>query len=233
MAEAKFRCIECNEKATELHRDYKNGILKITLCGSCQKPVDKYIEYDPVIILIDAILCKTQAFRHILFNTGLDIHWKLCAFCLLCEAYLRWSLERGAKPTGDPTDIIRCAKEWEFYGLVMSAALELTAFCAGVLFFLRVAAASGLDGCGGGGVTPRRLLRAVLLSRYGQVLLVPAVIWKHDYVTLCLAFIKLLMLTSNAQAVRVMLNCRRTWAFWAVCTGLLAERLAAWAWRGL
>ncbi|XP_061609909.1 protein ARV1 isoform X3 [Phyllopteryx taeniolatus] len=107
MAEAEFRCVECNEKATELHRDYSNGILKITLCGSCQKPVDKYIEYDPVIILIDAILCKTQAFRHILFNTSLDIHWKLCVFCLLCEAYLRWSLRRSPEPSGDPADIIR------------------------------------------------------------------------------------------------------------------------------
>lgn len=164
-----FRCIECSEKAAELHRDYSNGILTITICvrgrcylsfliqlptfyryftvelgtsvaficllirlrvcrislfeillsgatnwdfllntdqthldlhvlvsqsqttitpqyvdmtllcvcvflqESCQKPVDKYIEYDPVIILIDAILCKTQAFRHILFNTTLNV----------------------------------------------------------------------------------------------------------------------------------------------------------------
>ena len=35
--------------------------------------MDKYIEYDPVIILIDAILCKTQAVRHILFNTTLNV----------------------------------------------------------------------------------------------------------------------------------------------------------------
>uniref|UniRef100_A0A3P8VC80 Protein ARV n=1 Tax=Cynoglossus semilaevis TaxID=244447 RepID=A0A3P8VC80_CYNSE len=70
-----FRCVECNEQATELHRDYSNGILTITICGSCQKPVDKYIEYDPVIILIDALLCKTQAFRHILFNTTLNVSY--------------------------------------------------------------------------------------------------------------------------------------------------------------
>lgn len=35
--------------------------------------MDKYIEYDLVIILIDAILCKAQAFRHILFNTSLNV----------------------------------------------------------------------------------------------------------------------------------------------------------------
>lgn len=27
-----FRCVECNEEASELHRDYSNGILKITIC---------------------------------------------------------------------------------------------------------------------------------------------------------------------------------------------------------
>lgn len=27
-----FRCVECNEKALELHRDYNHGILKITIC---------------------------------------------------------------------------------------------------------------------------------------------------------------------------------------------------------
>lgn len=48
-------------------------LLCLFLQESCQKPVDKYIEYDPVIILIDAILCKIQAFRHILFNTSLNV----------------------------------------------------------------------------------------------------------------------------------------------------------------
>lgn len=29
-----FKCVECHEDATELHRDYKNGILKLTICVS-------------------------------------------------------------------------------------------------------------------------------------------------------------------------------------------------------
>uniref|UniRef100_A0A0E9V6C5 Protein ARV n=1 Tax=Anguilla anguilla TaxID=7936 RepID=A0A0E9V6C5_ANGAN len=40
-AQAPYRCVECNSEAYELHRDYSNGILKITICDSCQKPVDK------------------------------------------------------------------------------------------------------------------------------------------------------------------------------------------------
>lgn len=220
----RFRCVECNKDAHELHRDYSNGILKITICGSCQKPVDKYIEYDPVIILIDAILCKTQAFRHILFNTTLNIHWKLCVFCLLCEAYLRWSQLQGSEQSNDPADIIRYTKEWDFYGMFGVAALELGAFSVGVLSFLcLVQWLLGFD------FELSLLLKALLLSSYGKVLLIPAVIWEHDYSPLCFSLIKLFVLTSNSQAIRVILNCSRRLSLMAVCVGLLLETCVAQA----
>ncbi|XP_072907700.1 protein ARV1 isoform X2 [Hemitrygon akajei] len=122
---APYRCVECNEEAMELHRDYSHGIIKITICRSCQKPVDKYVEYDPVIILIDAILCKVQAYRHIILNSNINIHWKLCIFCLLCEAYLRWSQLQDSQQTVDPIDIIRYAKEWDFYLMFGLASLVI------------------------------------------------------------------------------------------------------------
>ncbi|XP_027020873.2 protein ARV1 [Tachysurus fulvidraco] len=213
-----FKCIECNEEASELYRDYSNGIVKITICKLCAKPVDKYIEYDPVIILIDAILCKIQAFRHILFNTQINIHWKLCVFCLLCEAYLRWSRLQSSEVTGDPADIIRYTKEWDFYGMFALAALELGVYCAGVLVVLWCVQKL-YSVC----VETSDLLKALLLSSYGKVLLIPAVIWEHDYSPLCFTLIRVFVLTSNAQAVRVILNCRRRLSVFAVCVGLLVE----------
>ncbi|XP_076128925.1 protein ARV1 isoform X2 [Alosa pseudoharengus] len=197
MAKAALRCIECNEDANELHRDYSNGILKITICDSCKKPVDKYIEYDPVIVLIDAILCKIQAFRHILFNTEVNIHWKLCVFCLLCEAYLRWSQLQGSEQTSDPADIIRYTREWDFYGMFGLAALELAVFVCGVLACLWL-----VVGLRGQVLDTHLLVKALLLSSYGKVLLIPAVIWEHDYSPLCFSLIKIFVLTSNTQAVR-------------------------------
>ncbi|KAL2081895.1 hypothetical protein ACEWY4_021713 [Coilia grayii] len=218
MAKPAFRCIECNEEASELHRDYSNGILKITICDSCKKPVDKYIEYDPVIILIDAILCKIQAFRHILFNTEINIHWKLCVFCLLCEAYWRWSKLQGSEQTSDPADIIRYTREWDFYGMFGLAALELAVFVCGVLVCLGL-----VQKLRGRTLDTRLLLKALLLSSYGKVLLIPAVIWEHDYSPLCLSLIKIFVLTSNTQAVRVILNCGRCLSLLAVMTGLSLE----------
>lgn len=48
------------------------------------------------------------------------------------------------------------------------------------------------------------LLKALLLSSYGKLLLIPAVIWEHDYTPVCLAFIKVFVLISNSQAIRGM-----------------------------
>ncbi|KAG7460978.1 hypothetical protein MATL_G00204580 [Megalops atlanticus] len=222
MAKVPYRCVECSSNAHELHRDYSNGILKITICDSCQKPVDKYIEYDPAIILIDAILCKTQAFRHIIFNTKINIHWKLCVFCLLCEAYLRWSQLQGSEHSSDPADIIRYTKEWDFYCMFGFAALELAVFLGGVVAFVWMVQ-SFLQSS----VDLPMLVKALLLSSYGKLLLIPAVIWEHDYSPLCFSLIKLFVLTSNSQAVRVILNCRRRLSILAVCVGLLMETCAA------
>uniref|UniRef100_A0A674P152 Protein ARV n=1 Tax=Takifugu rubripes TaxID=31033 RepID=A0A674P152_TAKRU len=224
MEEDHFRCVECSHESPELYRDYRNGILKITICDSCKKPVDKYIEYDLVIILIDAILCKTQAFRHILFNTSLNVSGT--------GLYQGCFLESAPPPPSASVLHLFCicpssrstTKEWEFYQMFGLAALELSAFCTGLLLFLWAAV---------GGLEVRALLRALLLSGYGKVLLIPAVIWEHDYSPLCLGFIKLFVLTSNSQAIRVVLNSSRRLSLLAVCVGVLSEACVSHAARRL
>ncbi|XP_075059741.1 protein ARV1 [Mixophyes fleayi] len=212
-----YRCIECNEESRELYRDYRRGVLKITICKSCQKPVDKYIEYDPVIILINAILCKIQAYRHILFNTAINIHGKLCIFCLLCEAYTRWLQLPGSGNNTDPGDIIRYAKEWDFYRLFGIAALEQATYLMGIFIVLFLARPKTLKS------EFSFLLKALLLSSYGKLLLIPAVIWEHDYTPLCFKLITLFVLTSNTQAIRVTLNVSRALSLIAIFCGLLLE----------
>ncbi|XP_053193521.1 protein ARV1 isoform X2 [Scomber japonicus] len=102
---------------------------------------------------------------------------------------------------------------------------ELSAFCCGVLWFLWVV----VGRLQGRTVELSLLLRALLLSCYGKVLLIPAVIWENDYSQLCLGFIKLFVLTSNSQAIRVILNSSRRLSLTAVCVGLLSETCMAQA----
>uniref|UniRef100_A0A8C9LZW3 Protein ARV n=1 Tax=Piliocolobus tephrosceles TaxID=591936 RepID=A0A8C9LZW3_9PRIM len=203
-ASCQYRCIECNQEAKELYRDYNHGVLKITICKSCQKPVDKYIQYDPVIILINAILCKAQAYRHILFNTQINIHGKLCIFCLLCEAYLRWWQLQDSNQNTAPDDLIRYAKEWDFYRMFAIAALEQTAYFIDIFTFL-----------------------------YRKLLLIPAVIWEHDYTPLCLKLMKVFVLTSNFQAIRVTLNINRKLSFLAMVSGLLLESIMVYFFQSM
>ncbi|XP_017656760.1 protein ARV1 isoform X5 [Nannospalax galili] len=203
-----YRCIECNQEAQELYRDYNHGVLKITICKCCQKPVDKYIEYDPVVILINAILCKTQAYRHVLFNTRIN-------------AYLRWWQLQDSNQHTDPDDLIHYAKEWDFYRMFVIASFEQAAFFIGIFTFLWVEQP----------MTAKKkptfvlLLKALLLSSYGKLLLIPAIIWEHDYTPLCLKLIKVFVLTSNFQAVRVTLNTSRMLSLLAILSGLLMESI--------
>ncbi|KAG8444200.1 hypothetical protein GDO86_009402 [Hymenochirus boettgeri] len=214
-----YRCIECNEESGELYKDYKHGVLKITICKSCLKPVDKYIEYDPVIILINAMLCKAQVYRHVLFNTSINIHGKLCIFCLLCEAYTRWLQLPGSSSITDPGDIIRYAKEWDFYRLFGIALLEQSVYLSGIFTVLSLARLKTLRSRSDFAL----LLKALLLSSYGKLFLVPAIIWEHDYTHLCLKLITLFVLMSNTQAIRVTLNVSRKLSFLSILGGLLFE----------
>uniref|UniRef100_A0A3Q2HXC4 Protein ARV n=1 Tax=Equus caballus TaxID=9796 RepID=A0A3Q2HXC4_HORSE len=179
VASCQYRCIECNQEANELYRDYNHGVLKITIC----------------------------------------MHGKLCIFCLLCEAYLRWWQLQDSNQNTDPDDFIRYAKEWDFYRMFAIASLEQTAFFIGIFTFLWVVRPMTAE------KKPNfvLLLKALLLSSYGKLLLIPAVIWEHDYTPLCLRLIKVFVLTSNFQAIRVTLNINRKLSFLAILSGLLLE----------
>ncbi|XP_032098244.1 protein ARV1 isoform X2 [Sapajus apella] len=183
-ASCQYRCIECNQEAKELYRDYNHGVLKITIC----------------------------------------IHGKLCIFCLLCEAYLRWWQLQDSNQNTAPDDLIRYAKEWDFYRMFAIAALEQTAYFIGIFTFLWVQLPMTVK------EKPSfiLLLKALLLSSYGKLLLIPAVIWEHDYTPLCLKLIKVFVLTSNFQAIRVTLNVNRKPCFLAVLSGLLLESIVVY-----
>lgn len=117
--------------------------------------------------------------------------------------------------------MIRYAKEWDFYRMFVIASFEQAAFFTGMFAFLWVQQPT----------TAKRapdfvlLLKALLLSSYGKLLLIPAVIWEHDYTPLCLRLIKVFVLTSNFQAVRVTLNTSRRLSLLAVLSGLLLESI--------
>ena len=84
-----MRCVECGEEVEQLYREYSKGNIRLTICSSCNHIADKYVEYEVVLILIDLMLHKPQAYRHILDNREPPISpsqlWKMYMILTLLD----------------------------------------------------------------------------------------------------------------------------------------------------
>ncbi|BAE59937.1 unnamed protein product [Aspergillus oryzae RIB40] len=63
-------CIECSYPVSHLYSTYSRADdrslgkgVRLTQCPRCQRFADKYVEYDFVVIFIDLVLIKPQAWR--------------------------------------------------------------------------------------------------------------------------------------------------------------------------
>lgn len=62
-------CVECTNPDIDcLYFKYKSEYIKLTICSKCGRVADKYIEYDNVILFLDILLLKAQAYRHLTYN---------------------------------------------------------------------------------------------------------------------------------------------------------------------
>lgn len=65
----KFVCIECSTPIDSLYMEFTGlGNTRLTRCSNCGEVADKYIEYELVLVLVDIILHRRQAHRHLLKN---------------------------------------------------------------------------------------------------------------------------------------------------------------------
>lgn len=48
--------------------EYSETNVKLTRCSTCHKVADKYIEYELFLVIVDVILHRKAAIRHLLFN---------------------------------------------------------------------------------------------------------------------------------------------------------------------
>lgn len=63
-------CINCGEPADSLFVAYSKTHIRLTDCKACNAVVDKYIEYDDLLLFINLLLLKPGAYRHMVFNSS-------------------------------------------------------------------------------------------------------------------------------------------------------------------
>ncbi|RHY11890.1 hypothetical protein DYB28_013401 [Aphanomyces astaci] len=61
-------CVECGTVVSSTYRDYGKGNIRLKICRNCNLTVDKYVEFEAILIMIDLMLGKQQAYRHLLHN---------------------------------------------------------------------------------------------------------------------------------------------------------------------
>jgi len=94
-----MRCVECGAPVSVTYRTHPTGAVKLARCGACGKFADEYVEYDLTIVVLDMILYKAPAYRHLVFNrlpgaersivTGMPRAFDfLCATFLGLDAYV-------------------------------------------------------------------------------------------------------------------------------------------------
>ncbi|KQS44377.1 uncharacterized protein Dere_GG13227, isoform B [Drosophila erecta] len=99
MTEKRFVCVNCGHRAKELFKKYSNT-MKATQCDKCHQITDKYIEFEEFIILIDALLLDSCAFRHIIYNGDFKLYWKVSLVVLLLESFALCRQKVADPPNG-------------------------------------------------------------------------------------------------------------------------------------
>lgn len=89
-----MRCIHCSAlQPVELnnipYKQYRTtGTIKLLNCSYCHQLIDKYIEYQFIIVLIELLLFRSIAYRHILYNT----YSKLVQFITLFGVFIIYTI---------------------------------------------------------------------------------------------------------------------------------------------
>ncbi|VDO28742.1 unnamed protein product [Heligmosomoides polygyrus] len=69
-------CVNCMEPAVSLYQRYSEGVIRLSDCKGCGEVVDKYVEYDTMLVVIDLIIHNISAYRHLLYNMRIQV-WNL------------------------------------------------------------------------------------------------------------------------------------------------------------
>ncbi|KAL6555878.1 Protein ARV 2 [Orobanche hederae] len=65
---ADFRCVQCGFPTKTLYIQYSPGNIRLMKCENCKAVADEYVECEVMILIIDLILHKPKAYRHLFYN---------------------------------------------------------------------------------------------------------------------------------------------------------------------
>ncbi|KAK1409776.1 hypothetical protein QVD17_36305 [Tagetes erecta] len=171
-------------------------------CQNCRAVADEYIECEIMILLIDLILHKAKAYRHLFYNTFdpeamnfEGLMWKLTFGFLVLDAYrisllLANSEDSGSNPSLDLL-IWDCGK------------ILLDAFVGNILFIsILLLGTRSLLNMSSEVSTYKNIWLAILASSYLKLFLIAMMVW--EFPPSVIFIIDIFVLSSNTLALNVM-----------------------------
>ena len=217
-------CVECGEPVRHLVRTTAVGQIILTRCGTCGETADRYLEFEPALLVLSLMLHRRGAYRHVLFNCELlkpsvvigahvgallitsvsSVSWLACA--LNEEGGGTWSWSRA-----NPERLARL--------LCLGAAQHAIS-----ILVTRAVVVGRLDGASDAAAA-RRVSLALACPCLGRLMIIVLAIFEAD-ARPAVALISILTLTSAFQALRACNVPTRTTAQ-SLLAGLAAAYLFA------
>ncbi|XP_039131319.1 protein ARV 2 isoform X2 [Dioscorea cayenensis subsp. rotundata] len=184
-------CVNCGSRLNTLYIQYSPGNIRLIKCDNCKAVADPYIECEFMIILIDLILHKPKAYRHLLYNMlsfkSEDIKgiiWKSALLFLLLDAIRVFLLKRYNDDYGNSSLLMPKCRE-VFLDVLLGNIVFIVVLLLGTRLFVN---------CSLTITSYLEILLAVFVSSFFKV-------W--EFPSAVLYIIEMFVLSSNAVAFRV------------------------------
>ncbi|KAH8419641.1 hypothetical protein KR222_011640 [Zaprionus bogoriensis] len=164
----RYVCVNCGNPVRELYKKYSNTV-KPTNCDKCHRITDKYIEVEELIIIIDALLLVSSAFRHMIYNGKFKLYWKISLVILLLESFALCRQKRG-----DGT--ITALYEKGFYMSTLQNIGEYLLITA-LLLLIAVLLKIGELSLAGLAALAQTIFKVVAISNFSKFFLLPILVW--------------------------------------------------------
>lgn len=175
-----YHCTNCGAELEELYRRYCPRVLKLLKCNKCGLLADKYIEYDPAVILVDLLLIEKRAYAHLLYNSNLKSCWKLAIVIWLVESFRNFSL-CGSDPRKDLgiERILNSIFEGRcnLYLILFRTAFSFAVFFLVVILLTEMKRFFSRERHNGYSVS--NLSRALVIGGSGKLLGLLEIVWRH------------------------------------------------------
>lgn len=199
-----FRCIECGFRIGNnkpLFVQYSPGNIRLMKCENCKAVADEYIECEIMILLIDLILHKPKAYRHLLYNllnpqsVNLQgLFWKTAFAFLLLDAYRVLLLNQSEEGWVLSASLSILASR---YGkVVMDLLFGNFVFLSFLLLVTRYFLEASFRAS-----RYTDILLAIFISSYFKIFLIVMTIW--EFPSSVLFIIDIFVLSSNTVALKV------------------------------